>query len=282
MDSFLADDGERLHLRVTGDGPPLILLHGWTSSHTIWNPFLDALSQHHRLYIPDARGHGGHPLTATHAPDIRRLARDVQNLIGHFDLDRVAIAGHSMGTLTLWQYVADFGGARLSRACVIDQSPKLMTDASWPHGIYGDFDAAHAKRFDDALHEDFAEAVLRLAANGLNRRAHDTYARNTRGWRLNRETLRELTPEPLIAIWRSLVAADYRAVLPRLTVPTLLVWGGESNFYGPATADYLLGQLPDARIVSYEGADHCPQLTHPDNFTGDLIAFLGVTADMAS
>lgn len=274
MDSFLADDGERLHLRIAGEGPPLILLHGWTSSHMIWNPFIDALREHHRLYIPDARGHGGHPVTTTATPDIRRLARDVQNLIDHFGLERAAITGHSMGALTLWQYVNDFGCERLSRACVIDQSPKLMTDASWAHGIYGDFDAAHAQRLDDALHEDFAEGVLRLAAHGLNKRARESYERNTRGWRLNRDALRELAPGPLIAIWRSLVAADYRDVLPRLIVPTLLVWGSESNFYDAATARFVRDRLPDACIVSYDGADHCPQLTHPDNFTNDLLAFL--------
>jgi pimeloyl-ACP methyl ester carboxylesterase len=274
MDSFLADDGERLHLRIAGAGSPLILLHGWTSSHTIWNPFIEALSQRHRLYIPDARGHGGHPLTLTTPPDIRRLGRDVNNLIEHFELARPAIIGHSMGALTLWQYVGDFGCEQLSGACVIDQSPKLMTDATWPHGIYGDFDADHAQRLDNALHDDFAEAVLRLAARGLNERARQTYERNTRGWRLNRETLRILSPGPLIAIWRSLVAADFRAVVPRLRVPTLLVWGGESNFYGPATAQYVLDKLPDGRLVSYAGADHCPQLTHPEDFTRDLLAFL--------
>ncbi len=70
MKSFVADDGEQIHLRISGTGSPLILLHGWTASHTIWNPLLETLQQHHRAFCPDARGHGGHALTVTQAPDV--------------------------------------------------------------------------------------------------------------------------------------------------------------------------------------------------------------------
>lgn len=275
MESFLADDGERLHLRIAGNGPPLILLHGWTSGHTIWNPFLEALSQRHRLFIPDARGHGGHPLSVGAPPDVARLARDVRNLMDHFGLARAAAVGHSMGALTLWQHIADFGGERLTRLCLIDQSPKLVTDATWPHGIYGDFDAARSQRLIGALEQDFAESVLRLAAHGLNARARASYEHDSRGWRVAREATRALAPGPLIAIWRSLVAADYRNVLPGIGVPVLLVHGEKSNFYTAATARYLLDRLPHARLVTYEDADHSPQLLHPQRFVEDLLGFLG-------
>ena len=62
MDHFIADDGEKIHLRISGDGPSLVLLHGWTSSHRDWNPFIDAFAPHFRVFRWDARGHGGHPL----------------------------------------------------------------------------------------------------------------------------------------------------------------------------------------------------------------------------
>jgi pimeloyl-ACP methyl ester carboxylesterase len=44
METFTADDGEQLHLRVSGNGSPILFLHGWTSSHTVWRPLLEALS----------------------------------------------------------------------------------------------------------------------------------------------------------------------------------------------------------------------------------------------
>ena len=274
MDSFVADDGERLHLRVKGEGSPLILLHGWTSSHTVWNSVLESLQQYHRVYCPDARGHGGHALSATQMPDVHRLARDIENLLNHYGRERAAFAGHSMGALTLWQYIRDFGCDRITHMSIIDQSPKLVTDASWSLGIYGDFDALRSQRLIEDLETNFVETVLRLIANGLNPKARETYARNSRGWQQTRLGLEKLDPEPLIAIWKSLVQADYRDVLPLMTVPTLLAWGEESNFYSVETAHYLLGRIPGATLSCYAGADHCPQLFLPERFAMELANFV--------
>lgn len=274
MNSFVADDGETLHFRVRGDGSPLILLHGWTASHAIWNTVAEPLLLHHRLYCPDARGHGGHPLAVMLDPDIARLARDIQNLLDYMGIERAAFVGHSMGALTLWQYIRDFGCDRISHLCLVDQSPKLVTDPSWPYGIYGDFDAIRVQRMIDELEEDFVETVLRLIANGLNAKASDTYARNSRGWQQARASLRKLDPAPLIAIWKSLVAADYRDVLAQIKVPTLLIWGADSNFYTSATAQFLLSHIAVAKLEIYADADHCPQLLHPERFASELTAFI--------
>lgn len=274
MHSFIADDGERLHLRVVGAGSPLILLHGWTASHTAWNPLLEILGRHHRIFCPDARGHGGHAPSATPAPDVARLARDVRNLMDHYGLERAAVAGHSMGALTLWQFIRDYGCKRLSHLCVIDQSPKLMTDAGWTQGIYGDFDAARSQRLIADLHADFAEAVLRLNAYGLNVKSRATYERDSRGWRQSRQHLRRLAARPLIAIWQSLVTADYRDVLAQIDVPSLIVHGTASNFYTAQTAHFLLERIGSARLHSYEGADHAPHLQQPERFATELVAFL--------
>ena len=282
MDSFVADDGERLHLRVKGYGSPLILLHGWTASHAIWNPVLESLKRRHRVYCPDARGHGGHALSATQTPDVRRLAKDIENLLDHYGLERAAFAGHSMGALTLWQYIRDFGCDRITHLCIIDQSPKLVTDASWSLGIYGDFDALRSQHLIEDLETNFVEAVLRLIANGLNTKARETYARNSRGWQQTRHGLEKLDPEPLIVIWKSLVLADYRDVLPLISVPTLLSWGESSNFYSVETAHFLLDQIQDATLSCYAGADHCPQLFQPERFALELADFVANEAIRSS
>lgn len=276
MESFRADDGEMLKVRVVGDGSPIVMLHGWTSSHAIWTPLLTTLAHTHRVFCPDARAHGGHRsvLNGAPLPNVQRLARDVLNLLDHYQLDQVALVGHSMGALTAWQFIRDQGCGRLSHLCVIDQSPKLVTDQLWANGIYSNFDAAHSQRLTNELEADFAEGVLRLAAHGCNTRAREGYEADSKGWRRARESLRSLDPQPLVAIWKSLVAADYRDVLPTIDVPTLLVWGAESNFYSEATARFLLAQIPRAYLSCYEEADHSPQILHPARFAAELAAFL--------
>jgi pimeloyl-ACP methyl ester carboxylesterase len=65
-----ADDGKQLHIRLSGSGTPILLLHGWTSCHAAWAALIKPLAGQHRLLRPVARGHGGHALSATRAPDV--------------------------------------------------------------------------------------------------------------------------------------------------------------------------------------------------------------------
>jgi non-heme chloroperoxidase len=273
-EAITADDGEQLHVHVSGSGTPILLLHGWTASHAAWAPLVAPLSKHHRLLRPDARGHGGHVLTVNHEPDVKRLAHDIINLLDHFEIESIAALGHSMGALTLWQCIQDFGTERFSHLAFIDQSPKLMTDDTWHLGIYGDFDSARSQRFIDDLEADFVEAVLRLVAFGLNDKARETYLRNSSGWRAAREALRNIKPQSAVAIWKSLVAADYRNLLPKIEVPTLLAYGTQSNFYSGEAARFVASCMPQARLSFYEGGDHGPHILQPDRFASEVLAML--------
>jgi pimeloyl-ACP methyl ester carboxylesterase len=274
MSHFIADDGAKIHVKISGDGSPVIMLHGWTSSHQEWFPFLTALQQKHRVFRWDARGHGGHPVGNKAPPTAQRMAHDLANLLDHYQLDKVTAVGHSMGALTLWQYIRDFGTKRLSRLCFIDQSPKLLTDNDWKHGIYGNFDEGKADKMMSWLHEDFAEGVLKLTAFGLNDRAREKYMAGASGWERSRSALRAQDAAPLIECWKSLTAADYRDVLGRIDVPAMLVYGGESNFYRTETAHYVANQIPDAILHIYEGTDHSPHQWQRERFAQELMEFI--------
>ena len=274
MTHFLADDGAKIHLKISGEGSPVIMLHGWTSSHQEWFPFLPALNAHHRIYRWDARGHGGHDISGKTSPSVERMARDLANLIDHYGIDKATVVGHSMGALTLWQYIRDFGTTHLARLCFIDQSPKLLTDHDWEHGIYGNFDEDKSREMMSWLHQDFAEAVLKLTAFGLNTRAKEKYLAGASGWEKSRNALRAQNPTPLIECWNSLTRADYRDVLAQIDVPSMLVYGGESNFYGLNTAQFVADQIPNAILHIYEGTDHSPHQWQRERFVQDLMKFI--------
>lgn len=273
MKSFTTDDGQPIFVAVSGVGPPIVMLHGWTASHTEWAALVHGLARAHRVLRWDARGHGGHPLTVPTAPTVQRMARDLKNLLDHHALRDPVLVGHSMGVLTIWEFVRAFGTAGIRALCLIDQSPKLVTDATWSGGIHGDFDRTRADAFVEELRGDLPEAVLRLAAHGLNARARRKYEEDTRGWKQARAALRKLEPAPLIATWQSLTVADYREVLPAIDIPTLLVYGGASNFYSLDTAHYVRDRIPDSTLLVYDDADHSPHLCEPARFERDLLAF---------
>lgn len=273
MEVLLAEDGAGIHYLRLGKGSPVIFLHGWSASAKDWLPFASALADHHEVICWDARGHGGHPLNPETSTHVREMAADLQLLIQHHGLENVLLVGHSMGALTLWQYIRDFGCERLAGVCIIDQSPKLVTDDQWKNGIYGNFDRAHNQRLIEALRKDFAEGLLQLVANGYNRKSYENYTRNSRGFQQMREHLQTLDGEPLVQCWESLTAADFRDVLPQTSVPALLIYGDESQFYGPAVANYVTESIPDTELHIYENSDHSPQLFHRERFIWDLQKF---------
>ena len=206
------------------------------------------------------------------------MADDLRNLLDHFRLERPTVVGHSMGALTLWAYIARHGCERLGRIGVIDQSPRLVTDADWRLGIYGDWDEARDRAFVAAMRADFVTAVIELVSFGLNERARRRYQEGHPSIERVRTYLAMLDRAPLIEVWTTLSRADFRPVLPTIGVPALLVYGTDSNFYPPATGPWVRDAIPSAELLVYEGADHSPHVGQPDRFAADLARFAAARA----
>ncbi len=96
--------GVTIRYRVVGNGPPLVLVHGWTASgRTNWEipGWFDALKPHYRLIVPDLRGHGRsekpHRKSAYSLP---LLAADVLAVMDHAGVENAGLMGYSMGGMT--------------------------------------------------------------------------------------------------------------------------------------------------------------------------------------
>lgn len=281
LQRITADDGETIAVQVSGHGPPVVLLHEWASSHRVWEPIAHRLSDRFTVYRWDARGHSGHgdpQPERTHPVTIQRMADDLRDLLEHFHLEQPLVVGHSMGALTLWQYIARHGCHQLGRIGIIDQSPRLVTDAHWRLGIYGDWPPDRDAAFVQGMRTDFVETVMRLIAFGLNSAARRRYEEDRPSQARLRTYFGMLDAAPLIEVWTTLTAADFRPVLPTITVPALLVYGTQSNFYPPATGHWVRDATPGAELKIYEGADHSPHVSFPDRFAADLVAFAETTA----
>lgn len=266
-------DGESLEVAVDGAGPPLILLHEWASSQRVWEPIARRLSDRFTVCRWNARGHGGQRPKSLASMTIARMADDLAELIQTFAPARPLLVGHSMGALTIWEHVARHGCDRLAGLVTLDQSPRLLTDAGWPFGIHGDWSATRDQAFVADLEQDFPETVVRLVSLGLNGAARRRYERGDAAVDRLRRYLAGLDPTPLIAVWRTLTAGDWRPVLPGITVPTLLIHGDESHYYPPATGGVVRAMIPGATLLTYAHADHAPHVAQPVRFVADLRAF---------
>jgi 3-oxoadipate enol-lactonase len=86
----------QLYFKETGEGAPMVLVHGFPLDHTIWDPVVPLLEPHARLILPDLRGHGRSPAPGG-VYDMRTMADDLLSLIDALQIERVTLIGHSMG-----------------------------------------------------------------------------------------------------------------------------------------------------------------------------------------
>jgi N-formylmaleamate deformylase len=115
---FLDLSDTRVHVEQTGDGPALVLLHGFTDAGCNWLPLIPHLSTTHTVITPDARGHG---LSARLREDftLDDLAADVVGVLDGLGIAEAALLGHSMGASTAAR-VAALHPDRITRVVLED------------------------------------------------------------------------------------------------------------------------------------------------------------------
>lgn len=102
--NFIAANGLNIFYKEFGEDHPLILLHGATDTHKLWNPHLKKLSKHFRIITPDSRGHG-RTLNPTRRLSYQLMADDLAGLVRELKLEKPFVFGYSDGGQT----ALDFG-----------------------------------------------------------------------------------------------------------------------------------------------------------------------------
>src|SRR3954454_19753989 len=114
--------GIRLHVAEAGDGPPLLLLHGWPQHWWSWRHLIPALAERHRVLVPDLRGWGW-----SDAPpgDYAKttFAADMIALLDAEGIDRVSVVGHDWGGLTAFLLALEHA-KRVERLVALDTAPR--------------------------------------------------------------------------------------------------------------------------------------------------------------
>gem|GEM_PF-4995080 len=118
----------RIHLRLGGSGPPLLLLHGYPQSHVAWHKVAPILAPHFRLVIPDLPGYGdslGPPRSDDHSHHSKRFTAavfvDLMSTLGH---DRFDVAAHDRGARVGYRMALDHPD-RVKRLASLDTVPTL-------------------------------------------------------------------------------------------------------------------------------------------------------------
>jgi len=125
--------GAKIFLRTGGDGPPLLLLHGFPQTHVIWHRMAPTLAEHFTLVIPDLRGYGWSSMPRSgrdhRGYSKRTMAEDMIDVMAALGHPRFAVAGHDRGGRVGYRMALDHPD-RLERLAVLDIVP---TWAMWHH-----------------------------------------------------------------------------------------------------------------------------------------------------
>jgi non-heme chloroperoxidase len=275
---FEADDGQAIPLHITGTGAPIVLVHGLGCSHRHWLPVARRLARRHRVFAWDARGHG-HCRAEPDAPiTLTRLARDLHQLMDHFQLDGVTLVGHSMGALTVMQYLSQFGPARVAAVAVVDQSPRIVTDEQWRLGLFGSCSADMLGNLIAGARTNLAETVLHQIEAAAGTWLRPRLAADAPLGRALRRWLDHVEVTPLLDLAESLARADFRGLMPGLELPLLVVLGARSPHYAGLPLDaWYREAVPHARVSVYPRAGHSPHYTEPARFARELMGLIAQT-----
>lgn len=272
---FIASDGGVIAYRELGDrsARPLVMLHG-LMAHGGFFREQAALARTFRIVNVDLRGHGASRTDAA-PPTVERAAADVAELAAALDLDGAIGLGWSLGATVLWHVLAGPQGRRFAAAIVVDMTARVRNGGDWELGLSPEACEARSQAIRDDFPTFAAAAGQRIFAQPVAE-AHRADA----AW-ASAEFARN-DPAAIAALWESLEHQDVRALLRRITHPTLIVHGGRSALYSDDTAEHLVSELPNARAIRFARSGHSPHIEEPDHFNRIVTDFAAELPPVAS
>ncbi|MDQ4024946.1 MAG: alpha/beta hydrolase [Actinomycetota bacterium] len=232
-------------------GEPVVVLHGWGGRVESMAPVVSCLAGPRRVLSLDLPGFGESPAPVT-AWGTAEYAEFVAAVLAGAGVTRGDFVGHSFGAKTSL-YLAATAGPLVSKL-VLAASSGLRTPPSLK---------ARAKRAASRA----GRAAGRVGPPG--RALRDALYR-----RIASEDYRNAGP--LRPTFVKVVNEDLAPLLPRVAVPTLLVWGTEDDAVPLSHARAMERAIPDAGLVLFEGAGHFAYLDEADRFCAIVRNFLGI------
>ncbi|MEU8518044.1 alpha/beta hydrolase [Streptomyces sp. NBC_01216] len=278
-DFVTTDDGVRLRYLEAGSGPDMLLVPGWSQTAAQWKHQISDFARTHHVVAVDHRGHGGSD-KPDHGYRVARLSTDLHQLIHRLDLTEVVWVAHSMGCALAWSYWDLYGGDRLARLVLFDEPAVLLRQPYWPDGtaerlgaLYGLGQIADVVA---GLRDPRADAEA-LSAGFLDAMWTPAAEESDRAWVVAQNLL--LPREYAGRLLFDNVMQDWRDVLPRITVPTLVL-GGDDSVIPSAAARAVAAAIPGASVrILRERSSHFAFWENPAAFNQEIRSFLDAASD---
>lgn len=253
-----APDRTEIACYVSGEGPPLVLVHGTTADHTRWDAVLDSLGERHTVYTIDRRGRGGStdadPYSIEHEFD--DVAAVVEAIGGPVDL-----LGHSYGAVCSLEAALR---TDVLRRLILYEPPLPIGIEIYPPALLDELDRRLEAGDRDGVVATFMQQVVRVPADQLDALRADP------SWPGRIAAAHTIARELRIG---DNYTPDFNG-FASIRVPTLLMVGGDSPPFLVEPSQKLSEVIPDSTLVSMPGQQHVAMTTAPELFLGHVEDFL--------
>ena len=252
-------DGIAVAYRQAGQGPPLLLLHGFLCDSRCWRHQLMHLSDQFRVVAWDAPGAGA----SSDPPNTYTTASYVRTLAAFLDAIGIAeshIVGLSWGGIVAQEFYRAYGPR--CRSLVLAD-----TYAGWrgslPEPVWKERLAMCLQDRDASPETVVAKLLPGVFTDAASPQLRDEFAAIVSEFHATGYRLMSL----------SSAEVDTRDLLPRITVPTLLLWGSEDRRSPLSIADQFHGAIPRSRLAIIPNAGHVSNMEQPDVFNHHVRSF---------
>lgn len=248
-----------------GEGQPVVLLHGIPTWGYLWRDIWPTLSTQHRTLVPDLLGFGFSDRRDCFDRSIARQAEMIDGWMEQLGIERAAVVAHDIGGGVALRLATLFPH-RVERLCVLN----TVCYDSWPIEAMLQFGHPSANQ---KLSASTAVTLLRQALKqGLARAPSDDAFEGLLA--PCRTEVGKLSMIRNAAALNTNLTTEITHLLPRIDVPTLILWGEDDAFQLVKYGERLAEDIPDARIIRIANARHFVMFDQPDEVNEHLQSFL--------
>lgn len=266
---FETNDNTRLYYEDRGQGFPVILIHGWSGSSRSFDHNIEKLSETMRVIRYDQRGHGLSEATE-HGARVSRLSMDLQNLLTHLQIKRVALIGCSLGCAVIWNFIELFGMTQIAATIFVDQSPYQLytSDGTWKLGANGLFSYSALIQFCSNLQHNPETAHRNTVQACLTR------SPTAQDYSFFVDESMKASVDFLSRLMFDHNNNDWRNALKLVTCRSLVIVGGATKVFAKEGVAYSAKIMPQAELITFENGSHWMYYEEPDRFNQVVCDFL--------
>ena len=256
---------------VAGEGPPLLLIHGFGGEIWVWEKQVSALSQRYRLYIPDLLGYGySDRPKVDYTPTL--FIDSIRQLMDHLGVHRASLIGNSMGGGIAWAFALSHP-ERVDKLVLIDSiPPDLLPEVRNPSFRW--FLAIRNLPLLPSLAVSLhTRGMLRTT---LKEMVHDdrliTDAVVERQYQIGRiggtGRVMTSTARQVAEVKR------HEGALAALAKPTLIIWGEQDEVFAVSVGKQLHSLIKTSELLVVKDSGHMPMWERPDETNRAILEFL--------